>query len=98
MASRGTGSSAGHTSKHPTHVLTLMDSIKPASPRHHLSKFAKAPLPVKQKVKTAYGITAKTCCKKFGWGRLTVLEISRDVVKHEIVLQKMQQLLVSLVK
>ena len=91
MASRSNGSKAGHTSKHPTHKLTLMHSIQPASPRRHLSQLAKAPLPVKQKVKTAYGQMAKKCCQEFGWGKLTVLQISQDPVKHNIVLQKMQQ-------
>ena len=88
-ASRGTGTKKGHTTSHPTHVLTLMDSIKPGSPRHHLSRVAKTPLPVKQKVKTAYGQAAKKCCKEFGWGKPTVLQISQDPVKNDMVLKKM---------
>jgi len=90
-ASRGTGSKSGHTTSHPTHVLTLMDSILPSSPRHHLSKVAKTPLPVKQKVKTTYGQTAKACGKEYGWGKLTVFQVSQDPAKNAIVLQRMKQ-------
>jgi hypothetical protein len=71
-------------------VLTLEDSIKPASPRYHLSRVAKSPLPVNKKVKTSYGQTAKQCCKDFGWGKLPILKISQDLAKHAIVLSKMQ--------
>lgn len=88
-ASRGTGTKKGHTTSHPTHVLTLMDSIKPGSPRHHLSRVAKTPVPVTTKVKTAYGQTAKQCCKEFGWGKLSVLAISQDPEKHAVVQSRM---------